>query len=72
MATIEQGGCCVEGAATHHPAMTQMHHPKPWSEGGQTNPDAWMLCPPDHRRAHDPRYTHELLPDGKVRFHRRT
>ena len=52
--------------------MTQMHDPKKFSEGGRTDRDAWMLCPSDHRRAHDPGYLHELLPSGKVRFHRRT
>ena len=72
VATIEQGGCCAEGCDTP-PAMTQMHHSTPWSEGGQTNTrDLWMLCPPDHRRAHDPHYTHQRLPHGKVRFTRRT
>jgi hypothetical protein len=71
LATIEQGGCLEEGCDAP-PAMTQMHHPKPWSEGGETNRDAWMLCPAAHRRAHDPTYTHEKLPNGEIRFHRRT
>jgi hypothetical protein len=71
LATIEQGGCIEEGCDAP-PAMTQMHHPQPWSEGGQTNRDAWLLCPSAHRRVHDPTYTHERLPNGKVRFHRRT
>jgi hypothetical protein len=71
LATIEQGGCLEEGCDAP-PAMTHMHHPKPWSKGGETNRDAWMLCPSAHRRAHDPTYTHEKLPNGKVRFHRRT
>jgi hypothetical protein len=31
-----------------------------------------MLCLPAHLRIHDPRYTHERLPNGKIRFHRRT
>jgi hypothetical protein len=71
VATIEQGGCCREGCDAPT-GMTQMHHPRSWSEGGSTDRDAWMLCPPDHRLAHDPRYAHERLPNGKVRFHRRT
>jgi hypothetical protein len=69
-ATIEQGGCIEEGCDTP-PAFTHMHHPTPWSRGGRTDSDGWMLCPSAHRRAHDPRYTHELLPNGKVRFYRR-
>jgi hypothetical protein len=71
LATIEQGGCLEEGCDAP-PAMTQMHHPKAWSHGGETNRDGWMLCPSAHRRAHDPAYIHEKLPNGKIRFHRRT
>jgi hypothetical protein len=70
-ATIEQRGCTREGCDAP-PAFTQMHHPTPWSQGGETNRDAWMLCPPDHRAAHSNRYTYEKLPHGKVRFHMRT
>lgn len=70
-ATIEQGGC-IEEDCDAPPAFTQMHHPEPFSQGGETNGDGWMLCPSAHRRVHDPRFTHELLPNGKVRFHRRT
>jgi hypothetical protein len=69
-ATIEQGGCLEEGCDAP-PAFTHMHHQTPWSRGGRTDGDGWMLCPSAHRRAHDPRFTHERLPNGKVRFHRR-
>ena len=69
-ATIEQGGCIEEGCDAA-PAFTQMHHPIPWALGGHTNRDGQMLCPPAHRRIHDHRYTHQLLPNGKIRFHRR-
>ena len=31
-----------------------------------------LLCPRHHTRAHDPTYEMAKLPDGKVRFHRRT
>lgn len=71
VATIEQGGCIAEGHDCP-PAFTHMHHPDEWSKGGETNRDGWMLCPPAHRLVHDPRYTHERLPNGKVRFTRRT
>jgi len=70
-ATIEQGGCIEEGCDAP-PGFTQMHHATKWSEGGGTNGDGWMLCPSAHRRVHDSRFTHELLPNGKLRFHRRT
>jgi len=71
VATIEQGGCIAEGHDCP-PGMSQIHHPTPWSKGGETNRDAWMLCPAAHRRCHDPKYTHQRLPNGKVRFTRRT
>ncbi len=70
-ATIEQGGCAAEGCDAP-PAFTHMHHPEAFSKGGHTDSNGWMLCPPDHRRAHDPRYEHQRLPHGKIRFHRRT
>jgi hypothetical protein len=71
VATIEQGGCIAEGHDCP-PAFTQMHHPTRWSKGGETDRDGWMLCPPAHRLVHDTRYTHQRLPNGKVRFTRRT
>jgi hypothetical protein len=69
-ATIEQGGCIVEGHGCP-PGFTQMHHPVPWAEGGPTDGDGWMLCPPAHRMLDDPAWRHERLPDGTLRFHRR-
>ncbi len=69
-ATIEQRGCIAEGHDCA-PAFTQMHHPHLWSQGGRTDADGWMLCPSAHRQVHDPRFTHERLPNGTVRFHRR-
>ena len=56
--------------ATRHDC--HMHHPIPWSQGGRTDRDAIMICPPHHARAHDPRYTMTKLPTGKYTFHRRT
>ena len=35
-------------------------------------PDGVLLCSHHHHRAHDARYTTDLLPNGDVRFHRRT
>ena len=73
VATLEQRGCAAEGC-DEPPGRTHLHHPVAWSQGGETNRDAVMLCPWDHARAHDPRYQ-MTLPDragGKVTFHRRT
>lgn len=72
VATIEHGGCDAEGCDAP-PGMSQMHHLHAWSAGGETNTrDVLMLCPPDHRRIHDPRYATTRLPNGKVRFIMRT
>ena len=69
--TIEAGGCEAEGC-DEPPGRTHMHHPERWADGGETNRDAIMLCPPHHSRAHDQRYNMTKLPTGKYSFHRRT
>ncbi|WP_328529403.1 HNH endonuclease [Nocardioides sp. NBC_00368] len=54
-------------------AWTEAHHLKPWSEGGRTDLENMvLLCGSDHRRIHDPNYGYERLPDGRIRFTRRT
>ncbi len=69
---LRDGGCTAEGC-DWPPGMCQVHHDTPWSEGGPTNvKDARMLCPCHHARVHDPNYEVTLLPNGKLRFHRRT
>jgi hypothetical protein len=70
-ATIEQRGCAVEGC-DWPPGMTHMHHPVRWADGGETNSDGIMICPPHHARAHDQRYDMTRLLTGKYTFHRRT
>jgi hypothetical protein len=49
-----------------------MHHPVRWADGGGTNRDAIMICPPHHARAHDQRYQMTKLPTGRYSFNRRT
>jgi len=69
---IEQGGCTTEGC-DRPPAWTQAHHDIPWSVGGGTTVrDGRLLCPFHHGKAHSPAYDMHRLPDGRVRFHRRT
>ena len=52
---------------------TEAHHLTPWVLGGKTDlADGVLLCSHHHHRAHDARYTTDLLPNGDVRFHRRT
>ena len=69
---IEQQGCTAEGCDAP-PAMTHAHHHQPWSAGGDTSvKNGRLLCPRHHARAHDTAYSMTRLPEGKVRFHRRT
>ncbi len=69
---LRDGGCTAEGC-DWPPGMCQVHHDTPWSEGGPTNvEDARLLCPCHHARVHDPDYEVTVLPNGKLRFHRRT
>ena len=70
--TVEQGGCTAEGCDAP-PAMTHAHHDQPWSAGGATSVrNGRLLCSYHHARAHDTAYTMTKLPEGKIRFHRRT
>ena len=71
VATIEQGGCSATGC-DWPPGMCHLHHPKPWSQGGETNRDGILLCPRHHTIVHDTRYKTSHQPNGKVSFHRRT
>jgi hypothetical protein len=69
---IEQGGCTAEGC-DWPPGRCHAHHDTPFSQGGATSVrNGRLFCPRHHTRAHDPTYEPTKLPDGKVRFHRRT
>ena len=49
------------------------HFGNPWSRGGKTDlAEGKLLCNWHHRCAHDDRYLHNELPNGDVRFTRRT
>jgi len=70
--TIAQGRCTAEGC-DWPPGLCHVHHDQPWSRGGRTDlKDLRLLCPHHHARAHDPTYEMSKLPEGNVRFHRRT
>lgn len=60
--------CRSEGC--RHPAeWCEVHHLKPWSQGGRTDlDDGVLLCPHDHHRIHDPAYEWAMLPNGQIRF----
>lgn len=54
-------------------AWSEAHHLHPWSRGGETDlANAILLCSHHHHRAHDDRFQHDRLPNGDLRFHRRT
>lgn len=55
-------------------AWCEAHHVIPWAEAhGPTNvDDGVLLCGFHHHRAHDKKYDLRRLPDGDVRFYRRT
>jgi len=64
--------CRAEGC-TAPAEWCDAHHLQPWAEGGSTDlANGVLFCGHHHRRAHDPTYTHERLPNGDYRFHRRT
>ncbi|MFT4263913.1 MAG: DUF222 domain-containing protein [Nocardioides sp.] len=54
-------------------AWCEVHHLDPWAYGGRTDLDRLvLLCSADHHLIHDTAYLHERLPDGTIRFTRRT
>jgi len=60
-------GCDIPGT------WTEAHHWIPWNHGGRTDlTNAVLLCSHHHHRAHDPTYEADRLPNGDVRFSRRT
>ena len=70
---IRDGGCTTEGC-DRPAAWCHAHHDEVgWAEGGGTSVERGRLLRPFHHgKAHDPLYDMTRLPDGKVRFHRRT
>jgi hypothetical protein len=70
--SIEQGGCTAAGC-DRPPGWCEAHHDLPWSHGGDTSVNnGRLLCAHHHHTAHNDRYQTQRLPNGKVRFHRRT
>lgn len=69
---IRDRGCRAEGCSIPA-AWCEAHHEHPWSQGGSTDLASGLLyCSFHHHRAHDAAYRQTRLPDGRVRFHRRT
>jgi hypothetical protein len=64
--------CRAEGCDTPV-AWTEAHHKNPWAHGGTTDlANATSLCNFHHHRVHDETYLHEYLPNGDIRYRRRT
>ncbi len=69
---IRDKGCTTLGC-DRPPAWCEAHHEEAWAEGGGTSvAKGRLLCPHHHHLAHDSRYVMRRLPNGKVRFHKRT
>jgi hypothetical protein len=65
---------CAEEGCDIPAAWCEAHHAgEPWASGGRTDlAEGALLCSFHHHRAHDRRYRTERMPDGSVRFRRRT
>jgi hypothetical protein len=69
---IRDHGCTAHGC-DRPPGWCQAHHDTPWSHGGTTTLETGrLLCPRHHQLAHDTRYDMHHMPNGQVRFHKRT
>jgi hypothetical protein len=69
---LRDQGCRADGC-TVPVTWTEAHHLDPWSRGGRTDlANGLLLCNWHHHRIHDDRYRHERLPNGDIRFARRT
>ncbi|PVG81971.1 hypothetical protein DDE18_14830 [Nocardioides gansuensis] len=65
--TCRAEGCDIPGT------WAEAHHWIAWTLAGKTDLDnAVLLCSHHHHRAHDQAYNPERLPNGDVRFSRRT
>ena len=63
--------CAGEGCERPY-SWCELHHLRPWSEGGPTDlANAVPLCGHHHRRIHDQLYEHERTPAGEFRFRHR-
>jgi hypothetical protein len=63
--------CAAEGCERPY-SWCELHHLRPWSEGGPTDlANAVPLCGHHHRRIHDQLYEHERSATGEIRFRHR-
>jgi hypothetical protein len=69
---LEHNTCAATGCERPY-AWCELHHRRPWAHGGNTHlANAIPLCHRHHQWIHDTGFNHESMPDGSVRFSRRT
>lgn len=70
---IRDRRCRADGCSIPAAWCEAHHWGRPWSKGGKTDlKDGVLLCSWHHHRAHDETYDASRLPNGDVRFNRRT
>jgi hypothetical protein len=70
---IRDRGCRAEHCDIPAAWCEAHHATTPWTSGGRTDlDDGLLLCSFHHHRTHDRRYTTHRLPNGDLRYHRRT
>ena len=71
--TVRDGHCRAHGCEIPASWCEAHHHSRAWSSGGKTDlADGLLLCSWHHHRAHDPDYAVSRMPNGDVRYQRRT
>jgi hypothetical protein len=69
---LEHTACAATGCERPY-AWCELHHRQPWAHGGRTDlANAVPLCHQHHQWIHDTGFNHQSMPDGSVRFSRRT
>jgi hypothetical protein len=70
---IRDRECRAEGCSIPAAWCEAHHGGTPWARGGRTDlAGGLLLCSWHHHRAHDPTYDASRMPNGDVRFNRRT
>ena len=69
---LEHATCAASGCERPY-AWCELHHRRPWAQGGTHRPGRRHPAVPQHHHwIHDTGYNHQTMPDGSVRFSRRT
>jgi hypothetical protein len=69
---LEHTTCAATGCERPY-AWCELHHRRAWAHGGRTDlANAVPLCHRHHQWIHDTGFNHQSMPDGSVRFSRRT